>query len=97
MCLQNRPIPMEPDYRHKYYVGLKSKMHNDPRLQSNDAPIDPHTGIIYERYNRNRPDVLSGGDKNMDTYCGQNRDNDHIYNTLEPYNNTNATVEMDEE
>ena len=81
MCLQSRPIPMEPDY--KYSAGLKTEMHIDPLLQSNDTIIDPHTGIIYERYHQSNPDVLSGFNKNMDTYRRLNLNEHHIYNTLE--------------
>ena len=83
----NRPVPHAPDYQCKYTHGVHHQLHNDPVLQTKQAFIDPHTGTIYESYNRNKPDVLSGGDKTMATYKRQNLNDNHIYNTLEPLTN----------
>ena len=81
--IQNKPIPMEPDYQYKYHLSSKGPPHSKLLLQDHHTCIDPRTGVIYERCNRNQTDDIKHVEQ-YDTYrMKQLRDN-HVYNTLEP-------------
>ena len=82
LCKQDRPAPLEPDYHYKYVPGMNRQ--NDPLLQNNHTFIDPHTGMVYGKYNSRKDDMYGGGDAGNGTIRMNALKDNHIYNTLEP-------------
>ena len=80
--MQDRPAPLEPDYHYKYVTGMNRQ--NDPLLQNNHTFIDPHTGMVYGKYNSRKDDMYGGGDAGNGTIRMNALKDNHIYNTLEP-------------
>ena len=83
--MKERPVPLEPDYYHRY--PPKTNRHHDPLLQKNHTFIDPRTGMLYERYaeSSNKPDILYDQSKPTGTFQMNTLKDNHIYNTLEPH------------